>query len=127
MVPTILVAIGGALGSVARFQLSGLAFESYPDWRFPIGTFLVNVIGCCVIGALAALAERSNLISNDLRVFLLPGIVGGFTTFSAFGLETFNLLRRGEILVAGSYVGLSVVVGLLAVWLGYALTALTVR
>lgn len=127
MIPTVLVAVGGALGSVARFKLGGLVLLAYPDWKFPIGTFVVNVLGCLVIGFLAALSERSSLLSADLRAFLFTGIVGGFTTFSAFGLETFNLLRRGELLVAGSYVGLSVVVGLLALWLGFTFTVPTAR
>lgn len=122
MVSTLLVAFGGALGAVARFKLSEYVFLSYPDTRFPLGTFLVNVIGCLLIGALAGLSERSDLMSTDLKFFLMTGVLGGFTTYSAFGLETFSLVRRSEFLVAGSYVGLSVVVGLLAVWLGFILT-----
>ncbi len=127
MIPTALVAVGGALGSVARLKLGGLVLQTHADWRFPIGTFVVNVLGCLVIGALAALSERSSLISPNARIFLFTGILGGFTTFSAFGLETFHLLRRGELLVAGSYAGLSVVVGLLALWLGFAFTASAAR
>lgn len=123
VVTTLLVALGGALGTVARFKLSGWALQIYSDWRFPIGTFVVNVLGCLVIGCLAGLNERSGVFSADVRVFLFTGIVGGFTTFSAFGLETFSLLKRHEILVAGSYVGLSVTVGLLALWFGFSITA----
>lgn len=121
VVPTVWVALGGALGSVARFKLAGWVSQSYAEWTFPLGTFVVNVLGCFVIGFLAALSQESGLISADTRAFLFTGILGGFTTFSAFGLETFNLLRRGEFLVAGSYVALSVFIGLLALWLGFAI------
>lgn len=127
MIPTVMVAIGGALGSVARFKLAGLMLQTYPDWKFPIGTFTVNVLGCFVIGLLAALSERTGFLSADVRVFLFTGFVGGFTTFSAFGLETFQLLRRSEILVAGSYVSLSVAVGLLALWFGFTMILFATR
>ena len=113
------VALGGALGSVARYKLSGWVLHQTPEWRFPLGTFVVNIVGCAVIGALAGLAVKEEFFSSDARVFLFTGILGGFTTFSAFGLETFYLLRRGEIAVAGSYVVLSILVGLLVLWLGY--------
>ena len=119
MIPTILVAFGGALGSVARFKLAGWFLQSHPDWRFPVGTFVVNVVGCLAIGVLAGLTERTHLLTSDARAFLFTGLMGGFTTFSAFGLETFNLIRRGETLVAAGYVGLSVIVGLLALWFGF--------
>jgi CrcB protein len=119
MIPTILVALGGALGSVARFKLAGWFFQSHPDWRFPVGTFVVNVVGCLAIGVLAGLTARTQLLSSDTRVFLFTGLLGGFTTFSAFGLETFNLIRRGETLIAAGYVGLSVIVGLVALWFGF--------
>ena len=119
MKSVLLVALGGALGSVARFKLSGLILHQTVDWLFPLGTFVVNVVGCLVIGLLAGLAVREESFTPDLRVFLFTGIIGGFTTFSAFGLETFYLLRRGEIFVAGGYVVLSVAIGLLALWLGF--------
>lgn len=79
----------------------------------------LNVLGCLVIGVLAGLAVKENFFSFEARLFLFTGIVGGFTTFSAFGLETFYLLRRAEFLVAGSYVLLSIVVGLFALWVGF--------
>ncbi|MBY0578480.1 MAG: fluoride efflux transporter CrcB [Burkholderiales bacterium] len=115
----LLVALGGALGSVARYKLSGWVLHHTAQWRFPVGTFAVNVFGCLVIGILAGLAVKDDSFSANARVFLFTGILGGFTTFSAFGLETFNLLRRGEILVAGSNIALSILVGLLALWLGF--------
>jgi CrcB protein len=79
------------------------------------------VLGCLLIGILAGLAAKEDLLSPDARLFLFTGILGGFTTFSAFGLETFYLLRRGELLVAGTNVVASVLVSLIALWLGFSM------
>jgi|SRR5687768_4834880 CrcB protein len=114
----LLVALGGAAGSVARYKLSGWILHHTLDWRFPAGTFAVNVAGCLLAGALAGLAEKHELFTSEARLLLFTGLLGGFTTFSAFGLETMYLLRKGEVLVAGSNVVLSVAAGLLALWLG---------
>ncbi len=119
MKSVMLVAVGGALGSVARYALSGWVLRQATEGRFPLGTFVVNVLGCLVIGVLAGFAADEDVFSAEARVFLFTGTIGGFTTFSAFGLETFSLLRRGEVWLAGSYVLLSVLVGLLALWLGF--------
>ncbi len=115
----LLVAAGGAAGSVARYLMSGWALHHAVNWRFPLGTFVVNLTGCLIVGLLAGLAIRHELLSADVRLLLFTGLLGGFTTFSAFGLETFALLRKGETLVAGGYVAASVIVGLLAVGLGF--------
>jgi CrcB protein len=114
----LLVALGGAAGSVARYKLSGWILHHTLDWRFPAGTFAVNVAGCLLAGLLAGLAEKHELFTSEARLLLFTGLLGGFTTFSAFGLETMYLLRKGEVLVAGSNVALSVAAGLLALWLG---------
>ena len=119
----LLVAAGGALGSVARFLLSGLVLRQVPDWRFPLGTFTVNVVGCLVAGILAGLAERNSLFTPQVRLLLFTGVLGGFTTFSAFGVETMFLLRRGDFAIASANVVLSVVVGLAALALGLAATS----
>jgi len=116
----LLVALGGAFGSVARYLLSGWALHSTVDWRFPAGTFLVNVLGCLLVGVLGGLAVKEGAFSAETRIFLFTGVAGGFTTFSAFGLETFHLLRREEVLIAGAYVASSVILGLLALWAGFA-------
>jgi CrcB protein len=87
------------------------------DWRFPLGTLVVNVLGCIVAGLLAGLVERHSWFSPDIRVFLFTGLIGGFTTFSAFGVETVLLLRRGEVAIAFAYVALSLLCGLGALWL----------
>jgi CrcB protein len=119
----LLVALGGAIGSVARYKLSTLVMQHVADWRFPAGTFAVNVLGCLVAGALAGLAERQQLVSAEARLLLFTGLLGGFTTFSAFGLETVHLMRRGDWGIAAANVALSVVAALLALWLGLAATA----
>jgi CrcB protein len=122
MKAVLLVALGGAIGSVARYKLSGLVLHHTVDWRFPAGTFAVNVLGCLVAGVLAGLAEKHDLLSPDARLLLFTGLLGGFTTFSAFGLETMHLIKRGDVAVAAANVALSVVAGLLALWLGMAAT-----
>jgi CrcB protein len=114
----LLVALGGAIGSVTRFKLSGYVLHHTIDWRFPAGTFTVNVVGCLVAGILAGLAEKHDMFSPDARLLLFTGLLGGFTTFSAFGLETMHLLKRGEIAVASANIVLSVIAGLAALWLG---------
>jgi CrcB protein len=114
-----LVAAGGAVGSIARHLLSGWTLHHTIEWRFPLGTFMVNVAGCLVVGLLGGLVVKHDLFSADTRVFLFTGIAGGFTTFSAFGMETFYLLRRHEVLVACGYVISTVAVGILVLWLGF--------
>lgn len=123
MKSVLLVALGGALGSVARFKLSGWVLHQTPNWRFPAGTLAVNLIGCFIAGLLAGLAVKQDVFTAEVRVLLFTGLLGGFTTFSAFGLETLLLLKRGEASVAAANVVISVVVGLLVAWLGYELSA----
>lgn len=114
-----LVALGGALGSLMRFKLSGLLLHYALEWRFPLGTFVVNIAGCFLIGLVAGLGEKYQWLTADVRIFLITGVLGGFTTFSAFGLETFQLLKRDELMTAFSYVSLSVVLGVMLLYLGY--------
>jgi CrcB protein len=114
----LLVGLGGCLGAVARYKLGGLVLHHTTDWRFPLATFVVNVAGCFVAGVVAGLAERQGMFSADARIFLLAGVLGGFTTFSAFGVETVALLRRGNVGVALAYVAVSVVCGVALLWLG---------
>lgn len=123
----LLVGIGGFLGSIARYLLGGLILHHTAQERFPWSTFAVNVLGCMVIGVLAGLADRQGLFGPGTRLFLFTGVLGGFTTFSAFGLEAMVLVRRGELLVASLYACASVIVGITAVWLGLRLVALFSR
>jgi len=113
-----LVGIGGFLGSVLRFLLGGLAHQLTRTNTFPIGTLVVNLIGCLVIGMLAAISETRGVFSPEARAFIFVGLLGGFTTFSAFGNETINLWRDGQSAFAFANVAASVVFGLGAVWLG---------
>ena len=120
--PFLYIAIGGALGSMARYALSTWTIQSFLFARFPIGTFVVNIIGCLIAGVLAGLGEKYQLFSNDARLFIFTGIMGGFTTFSAFGLETLQLLRQHELVIAVTYVTLSVIVGIFLLAAGFYIT-----
>jgi CrcB protein len=120
----LMVGLGGFIGSIGRYKLGGVILHHTASWRFPLSTFAVNVLGCFVIGALAALVEHRDLFSADTRLFLFTGLLGGFTTFSAFGYEGVFLLRRGEIGIALAYAGLSVLCGVAAVWLALKLFSL---
>ena len=118
MTNILLVGLGGFIGSVARYTLGGWLLHLTVQEKFPYSTFAVNVVGCLVVGILAGLAEKHELFGPGARLFLFTGLLGGFTTFSAFGLETMFLLRRGEPWVATLYVIASVLLGLVAVWVG---------
>jgi CrcB protein len=114
----LLVGLGGALGAIARWRLGGVILRHAADWKFPVSTFLVNLIGCLIAGVLAGLTTKLDLFTADTRLFLFTGLLGGFTTFSAFGLDTVTLLRRGDHGVALAYVLLSVGGGVTGLWLG---------
>ena len=96
MIKLLLIGTGGFIGSIFRYLISGSVQAVSHSITFPYGTLAVNVIGCFLIGFLSELAETRSLFSPDTRAFLIVGILGGFTTFSAFGNETMNLLRDGE-------------------------------
>jgi fluoride exporter len=115
------IALGGALGSVARFGCSSLIAHWFGE-RFPWGTMIVNITGSFIIGAFSALTGPDGrlLVSPDARLFITVGICGGYTTFSSFSLQTLNLVRDGEFAYAGLNIVLSVFACLAAVWLGYA-------
>jgi fluoride exporter len=116
------VALGGALGSLARFWLAA-AMTMLTGPRFPWGTLLINILGSFVIGVVAAvtLTPARVAMHPDLRVFLMVGVCGGFTTFSAFSLQTLELLQSGDAWPAAGYIAGSVVLCLAAVWGGWLL------
>jgi CrcB protein len=124
----LLVALGGALGSVARYWCASV-FERRLGEGFPWGTIVVNVAGSFLIGLLFSLATRAGepLLPPSARAFALVGVLGGFTTFSAFSLQTLNLLRGGQVGLALANVTLSVALCLLAVWFGHLLAGVTQR
>ncbi|WP_421918185.1 fluoride efflux transporter CrcB [Marinifilum sp.] len=112
-----LIGMGGFLGSVSRY-LIGQGLHRIFDTIFPIGTMTVNIVGSFIIGVVYSLAERDNLISPEMRMFLAVGFCGGFTTFSSFAFDKLNLLKDSGFLYLSVYVGGSVFLGLLAVYLG---------
>ena len=113
------IALGSALGGVARYWLSGVVARRFGE-AFPAGTLIVNITGSFVIGFVATLTDPGGrlLMSVTARQFIMLGVLGGYTTFSSFSLQTLNLARDGEWLYAGANVVLSVFLCLLAVWLG---------
>jgi CrcB protein len=113
------VGLGGLLGSMARYKLGGVILHQTPGWRFPLSTFIINILGCGLVGLLAGIAESRHELHPTVRLFLITGFCGGFTTFSAFGFETFYLFRRQEPFWAAANVMFSVLAGLAAVWLGW--------
>jgi CrcB protein len=116
----ILIGLAGLIGTLCRYWLSGLVARQYGE-TFPWGTLVVNVMGCFLAGSLFYLMEERFLVSPTLRTVILIGLLGGFTTFSSFGLQTFTLLREGEFALAALNVTLSNVLGLVMLWAGYSL------
>lgn len=121
------IAIGSALGGMSRYWISGLVAQRFGE-TFPWGTVIVNVTGSFVIGFFATLTgpDGRYLVSTSARQFVMVGLCGGYTTFSSFSLQTLNQMRDGDWLGAGANIGLSVLLCLLAVWLGH-VTALALN
>ena len=117
----LLVGSGGFLGSVLRYLLGGWVYDALPGIPFPLGTLVVNVTGCLAIGLAAGLFEVRQAFGPEARLFLMIGVLGGYTTFSSFAYETLALARDAELLRAFANVALQTVLGLAAAWLGYAL------
>jgi len=115
------VAAGSALGGMARYWCSGFVAERAGE-AFPWGTLIINILGSFVIGIFGGLTGPDGrfLVSPDVRIFVMVGLCGGYTTFSAFRLQTLTLMQAGDWLRAGLYVLLSVLLWLVAVWLGVA-------
>lgn len=117
MVKLLMVGMGGFMGSVARYLLSGLVHRLLNNAWFPYGTLAVNVCGCFLIGFLGGLSDSRQVFSPEIRLFLFLGVLGGFTTFSTFGYETISLARNSATL-AFANVAVQIVLGLGAVWFG---------
>ena len=114
------IAAGGALGSLARHAMNHVVHTQWFSTRFPAGTVVVNITGCFAIGVLAGLVASERLVVPlHWREFLFVGLLGGFTTYSTFGLETFLLARTQSVGLALANVAAHVAGGLLAVWAGY--------
>ena len=125
MVKILLVGSGGFVGSVLRYFLSGVIYRLLSSKQvLPYGTLAVNVLGCFLIGFLSGLAESRQVLNPELRLLILVGLLGGFTTFSTFGYETFTLARDGQMLAVGANIFFNLVAGIAAVWFGHALSRL---
>ncbi len=119
----LIIGSGGFVGSVARYFVSQLNL-TFSFHSIPVGTLLVNIIGSFAIGFLTGIAEKSMILTPEWRLFLMVGLCGGFTTFSAFANENLMLMHSGQFLSVLLYTGLSIFLGFLAVYLGYVLTNL---
>ncbi|MBQ8544487.1 MAG: fluoride efflux transporter CrcB [Alistipes sp.] len=115
----LLAGVGGFVGTCLRY-LTGRLCHLWSLGGFPLGTFVVNVVGCFVIGALLGLAEQRNLLSPTMNVMLVTGFCGGFTTFSSFADDIFLLMQQRSWMLLTLYAGMSLVLGVAMVWLGRA-------
>jgi CrcB protein len=118
----LLIAIGGAIGSVCRYLLSSAVLRALGT-LFPAGTFVVNVIGCFVFGVIAGLTQERITISPEVRALLLAGVLGGFTTFSSYMNESFVLVREGQFMWAGLNLAGQVVTGFAAFWAAFSVAS----
>ena len=118
--PILLAGFGGFIGSASRYLIGGWVHRLVPLTTFPIDTLFVNTSGCFLIGLLGGLVEARQMFGPDLRVFLLIGVLGGFTTFSSFAYETLALTRDAEFARALFNIAAQMILGLGAAWLGYA-------
>jgi CrcB protein len=115
-----LIGLAGFVGTLGRYGLSGVVAKRYGE-TFPLGTLAVNLIGCFLVGLLFYLMQERFLVNQNVRTIILIGLLGGFTTFSSLGLQTFTLLQDNEIALAVLNMVASNVLGLLLVWAGYTL------
>jgi CrcB protein len=115
------IGLGGGLGSIFRFLVQR-AFINGQVTAFPTGTLAVNLIGCFAIGLLWGISEKMNLLTTEWKLFLLTGLCGGFTTFSAYSQESIALLKEGRFTLFIMYAGTTLLAGFLLTWLGYLLT-----
>ena len=126
MFEVLLVGLGGAIGAIGRYLTALLASKVLIGAEFPLGTLIVNLLGCFLAGLLIGAASGplpSRYLTDASKLFLMTGILGGYTTFSALGVETFLLMRRGQIGLACLDLGLNLVLGLLLVCIGFKLTS----
>ena len=113
----LIVGLGSFLGGGSRYLAQQFISKQIVD-PFPYGTLFVNILGCFLIGIIYALSEKTNAFSNEIRIFLATGFCGGFTTFSSFSIENYSLLKDGQYFYVFAYVGLSIILGFLATYLG---------
>jgi fluoride exporter len=117
MLKIVLVAVGGSIGAITRYLVSNWAAERFGA-GFPYGTLIVNVIGCFIIGAFMTVTTERLIVSPYWRLLVTVGFVGGLTTFSSFSYETFRLLEDADLMVSFYNIGLNLILGFFATWLG---------
>ena len=110
-----MVGLGGSIGAMLRYFIT----NSFKTNSFPFQTLFINIIGCLCVGIILALSQKTNLLSNDAKLFLATGICGGFTTFSTFSAENFQLIKSGEYVTAAIYIFTSVAVCIVATFVGF--------
>ena len=120
----LMIGLGGFTGAILRYALNGLVQTSTQNSSFPLGTLVINLLGCIVMGALSQLVESFGLFNANTRSFVFIGLLGAFTTFSTFGNESVNLLREGNHLLSFLNIGLHIFLGIGAIWLGRLLVVL---
>jgi fluoride exporter len=116
---SLIVGIGGILGAISRYLLENFVMFFTGKTLFPLGTFVVNMLGCLLIGMIFALIDNYSSVGSRVRLFFITGYLGALTTFSSFGLDTFKLIISNHIMIAVFNILIQVVIGLFAVWLGY--------
>jgi CrcB protein len=124
MIKLLIIGIGGFLGSVSRYLVSGFVYRIVGKPLFPYGTLAVNIIGCLFIGFFAGISENRQLFNPETRLFVFIGFFGGFTTFSSFGYEVFTFANNGQFLSSLTNILLHLIFGLGGVWFGYSLSKL---
>jgi len=121
MIKIAMVGLGGGMGAICRFMVYELCLSLVKNAWLPMGTIIVNVLGCFVIGFLGGIAETRDLFSPEMRALIFIGFLGGFTTFSTFGFELFFFIRNGQAGLAALNAVLQMTLGLIGVWAGFSL------
>ena len=122
LIKILLIGSGGFTGAVLRYLVSGMVHRLFSAATvFPVGTFVVNITGCLIIGILSGLTDTRQLFTAEIRLLIFIGLLGSFTTFSTFGIESLYLLQERQFLFFGIYALGQLVIGLVAVWSGYTL------
>ena len=122
MIKILLVGMGGFAGSVCRYMIGELSARLINAPIFPYGTLAANLLGCLVIGLLGGAAENRQWLTPEIRALVMVGFLGGFTTFSTFGYDIFNLTRNGQAALAAASLILHMILGIGAVWLGFSMS-----
>lgn len=115
----LIIGLGGGAGSILRYLTQVAVNKIIPELAFPLGTFIVNIVGCFLIGLLYGMSVKHSWLTAEWQLLLITGLCGGYTTFSSFSYESVSLISEGQFLYFGLYVGLSVLLGLCATLLGY--------